>query len=462
MSDSDLLRQFVEDRSERAFAELVRRRIDFVYSAALRQLAGDTHRAQDVTQEVFIALARKGRSLLHHPELLGWFYSATHFAAVNAIRREQRRRQREEEAHAMHDPTHAADAAANWLRLRPVLDRAMHELSERDRQIVLLRYFDHQSFAAIGATLGLTDNAVQKSAERALDRLHAALSRRGITSTAAGLGIVLGAEIATAAPAGLAAHIVSSALASSAATATTGVLALMTASKTVLIVAGVATAVAIGFIVREKKIASAARLATEAAQAQQAVTRAVLAQAQAQLASTNARAQAAEEDSAKLLQAVSDVRAAQPAPTTPQKKDYSTLSRAEALAEAAAMVDKTEAQARSTPGYKPYQPPDESQLSPYQREYLERNRAHAKAGNSHIFAEFGTSKEGFPLSLVANVPPLVDGPLAKQLPQLTREDWLQFEERYARAMGEAALARDRARAEARLAEHRKTSPGLGK
>jgi RNA polymerase sigma factor (sigma-70 family) len=162
MSDTDLLRDFVEARSERAFTELVRRRVDFVYGTALRQLAGDRHRAEDITQEVFIALARKASSLLRHPELLGWLYTTTHFAAVNTIRREQRCRRREEEVLAMTDSTDSALSPANWAHLRPVLDAAMHELSERDRQIVLLRYFDRQSFATIAATLGLTDNGGRK------------------------------------------------------------------------------------------------------------------------------------------------------------------------------------------------------------------------------------------------------------------------------------------------------------
>src|SRR5688500_14091434 len=96
MTDSDLLREFVETGSQRAFADLVHRRIDFVYAAALRQLAGDTHRAEDVTQEVFVALARKARILRRHPELVGWLYQATHFASLGAIRRENRRRRREE------------------------------------------------------------------------------------------------------------------------------------------------------------------------------------------------------------------------------------------------------------------------------------------------------------------------------------------------------------------------------
>src|SRR5688572_4284617 len=94
MNDSELLRRFAEEHFEPAFAELVSRRISLVYSAALRQV-GDAHRAEDVTQEVFIDLARKARSLSRHPALIGWLYTSTHFTAAKLIRTEQRRARRE-------------------------------------------------------------------------------------------------------------------------------------------------------------------------------------------------------------------------------------------------------------------------------------------------------------------------------------------------------------------------------
>jgi len=105
MNDSDLLRRFVVEHSQDTFAELVRRRIGLVYSAALRQVGGDAHHAEDVTQEVFIDLARKTGSLRRHPALIDWLYTSTHFAAAKLIRTEQRRARREQEAHARNDST---------------------------------------------------------------------------------------------------------------------------------------------------------------------------------------------------------------------------------------------------------------------------------------------------------------------------------------------------------------------
>ena len=94
MNDSELLRRFAAEHADDAFAELVRRRIGLVYSAALRQVGGDAHRAEDIAQEVFIDLARKARSLARHPALIGWLYTSTHFAAAKSNRTEQRRSRR--------------------------------------------------------------------------------------------------------------------------------------------------------------------------------------------------------------------------------------------------------------------------------------------------------------------------------------------------------------------------------
>ena len=100
--DSELLRRYADTRSEEAFAELVRRHVNLVYSAALRQVNGDVHLAQDVAQTVFTDLARKAVSLLRRSTLTGWLYTSAHFAAAKAVRTEQRRHAREQEVHTMH------------------------------------------------------------------------------------------------------------------------------------------------------------------------------------------------------------------------------------------------------------------------------------------------------------------------------------------------------------------------
>ena len=62
-TDQQLLRDYAERQSETAFAAIVHRYVDLVYSTALRLVEGDTHRAEDVTQTVFVDLSRKARML---------------------------------------------------------------------------------------------------------------------------------------------------------------------------------------------------------------------------------------------------------------------------------------------------------------------------------------------------------------------------------------------------------------
>jgi DNA-directed RNA polymerase specialized sigma24 family protein len=99
--EAKLLRRYAEEKSEAAFAELVRRRIDFVYAVALRKVGGDAHLAEDVAQQVFVDLARKAAKLAHHAVLSGWLFTSTHYAATQLVRAERRRRAREAKAEAM-------------------------------------------------------------------------------------------------------------------------------------------------------------------------------------------------------------------------------------------------------------------------------------------------------------------------------------------------------------------------
>lgn len=201
IDDPTLLRRYIEDASQAAFSDLVRRHLPLVYSAALRRLNGDTHRAEDIAQSVFCALARDARKLARHPSLTGWLYTTTRNAVIDTLRRESHRRTREQEASLMH--VSLPDAPADWARLKPVLDDAMDHLAPDDREAVLLRFFQGQPFADIGATLHLTEDAARKRVDRALDKLRELLSRRGIPSTSAALAAVLGTEAIAAVPAHL-------------------------------------------------------------------------------------------------------------------------------------------------------------------------------------------------------------------------------------------------------------------
>jgi RNA polymerase sigma factor (sigma-70 family) len=211
--DETLLRRFVEDRAEEAFKELVQRYLGLVYGTALRRVGGDAHLAQDVTQTVFISLARKASLLRSHASLAGWLYVSTHRATAQMVRGEQRRKQRETRAHSMNLANASESLTVDPASLRPLLDEVLVDLKVDDREAIMLRFFAHRSFAEIGDALRIEEEAARKRVNRALDKLRAALSRRGITSTATALGSALTAAGMAPVPAMLSSQVVTIALA---------------------------------------------------------------------------------------------------------------------------------------------------------------------------------------------------------------------------------------------------------
>lgn len=219
--DTELLRRYVEERSESAFTELVHEHMNLVYSAALRETNGDGAQAEDVSQTVFTELARKAPRLLGHPSVAGWLHTTTRLVAANARRAEQRRHRREEKAQSMNEVLSNEAPNEVWQRIRPVLDDALHELKEADREAVLLRFLKDRPLREVGVRLGLNENAARMRVDRALEQLRGLLARRGITSTTSGLATALAVGAVTPVPATLAASVASAALASGAAAGST-------------------------------------------------------------------------------------------------------------------------------------------------------------------------------------------------------------------------------------------------
>jgi RNA polymerase sigma factor (sigma-70 family) len=201
--DRQLLTRFADDGSEAAFGELVARHVALVYSAALRQTGGDTHLAQDIAQLVFTDLARKARALSENVLLPGWLHRATIFAARQILRGERRRRAREQEALTMN--AIQSEAGNNdWNQIRPLLDEALERLNKADRDALLLRFFEQQSLAEVGARLGSNEDAARKRVNRALEKLRAILAGHGVTATADALSTAISTNAIQAVPAGLA------------------------------------------------------------------------------------------------------------------------------------------------------------------------------------------------------------------------------------------------------------------
>ncbi|HRE79631.1 MAG TPA: sigma-70 family RNA polymerase sigma factor [Opitutaceae bacterium] len=260
VEDSELLRRYVEDGSEVAFALLVQRRVDLVYSVALRQVGGDAHLAHDVTQKVFSALARKAAALKERPVLTGWLHQSARYAAADLVRSERRRRQREE-AHALMQETETpAETAVDWDQLRPLLDHALDSLKESERDAVALRFFESKSYPEIATYLHLQEDTVRKRVDRALDKLQGFFAQRGIRSTStAAIAMALTQQAGMAAPTTLAASITGTALAAAAATTGMGVLSFFAASKLAWMVGGSVVAISVSatyYAVREPQRAA--------------------------------------------------------------------------------------------------------------------------------------------------------------------------------------------------------------
>src|SRR2546425_4130401 len=208
LNDQQLLEQYAREGSEEAFAGLVDRHLDLVYSAALRQ-GRSPQLAEEVAQSVFTDLARNADSFAANTVLPAWLYQVTRRTAIDAVRREARRQLREQIATEMN----AVNATAtDWTHIEPILDEAMHALEDTDRTAVLLRYFENKSLREVGDTLGISEDAAQKRVSRAVDRLRESFSERGVTVGVTGLVVTISANAVQAAPAGLA-TVISTALA---------------------------------------------------------------------------------------------------------------------------------------------------------------------------------------------------------------------------------------------------------
>ena len=207
--DAQLLRRYVAEGSEQAFAELVVRYINLVYSAAVRQV-GDAHQAEDVVQTVFTALARKARGLPESVLLGGWLYRHTCFVAAQAARTERRRRARERQALEMNRLNDRTEPV--WEHLAPTLDEAMKRLGTQERDAIVLRYFERRDLHGVGVALGVSEEAARKRVTRALEKLRTFFTRRSLTLSITTLASLLVENAVVAAPAGLAAGVNGAAL----------------------------------------------------------------------------------------------------------------------------------------------------------------------------------------------------------------------------------------------------------
>jgi RNA polymerase sigma factor (sigma-70 family) len=226
MNGSDLLTAYRTSRSEGAFTELVRRYTNLVYSVAHRRLA-DASLAEEVTQAVFLRLAKAAPKVTHDAALVAWLHRTTVHVAIDAWRSETRRRAREQNAAAMESAP--AEDARLWSEMAPQLDEALDQLSDEDREAVLLRFFAQKRMREVGQALGISEDAAKMRVSRAIDRLRAQLALRGVSCTVAVLAGFMAERSIEAAPAHLLPRLV--ALKCAASTGSTGMAAVLPSAK---------------------------------------------------------------------------------------------------------------------------------------------------------------------------------------------------------------------------------------
>jgi RNA polymerase sigma factor (sigma-70 family) len=201
LDDIDLLRQYTEQNSEQAFAALVSRHVNKVYSVALRHTR-NPNQAEEITQAVFVVFANKSRHLGKGVVLSGWLCKTARLTAMTFIRSEIRRARREQEAH-MQNALNETETDV-WPQIAPLLDAAMANLSEADYHAVVLRFFDGKSMKEVGAALGASEDAAKMRLNRAVEKLRGFFIKRGVVVPATVLTAAISANSVQAAPAVLA------------------------------------------------------------------------------------------------------------------------------------------------------------------------------------------------------------------------------------------------------------------
>jgi uncharacterized protein (TIGR03435 family) len=222
--DNSLIAEFNARRSEDAFAALVRQHVNLVFATALRQV-GDAGAAEEITQNVFVALAQAAGKLGSHPTIAGWLHQTTLNKSREWLRSELRRRKREQAA--VNLDLARAEGDSVWSPLVPLLDEALLELREPDRQAVILHYLEGRTFQEVGSALGVGEDAARKRVNRCLDELTDFFRRRGFATPPLASGAPVFALLSHAAPAGLTASATTAGLAAAHSTASTSTLTLI-------------------------------------------------------------------------------------------------------------------------------------------------------------------------------------------------------------------------------------------
>ncbi len=203
-SDATLLTTFAATRDEKSFRALADRYLGLIFHTALRR-TGNRPLAEEVSQNVLCAMAKKAGNLARHPERLApWLHRATILESLKAMRSESSYQRRKQLPNPEETPS-GPDSGSIWADAVPLLDGALDKLPEADRTVLMLHFFGNRSFPQIAGILGKSADAVQKQSRRALEKLSRLLRARGVALSATVIAAGLSAEFAKAAPVSLAA-----------------------------------------------------------------------------------------------------------------------------------------------------------------------------------------------------------------------------------------------------------------
>jgi RNA polymerase sigma factor (sigma-70 family) len=195
LTDADLLRRFVEQKDPAAFEVLVWRHAALVLAVCRRVLRRPAD-VDDAFQATFLVFLQRAASIRQGTTLAGWLYRVAYRTALRARRSAARR--------SAHERLAPPRPAVEWPpanvagEVQPALDEELNRLPERYRAPLVLRYLQGLNKEETARLLGCPVGTVSSRLHRGQERLRGRLVRRGVTLTAAGLGVLLSREPAAA------------------------------------------------------------------------------------------------------------------------------------------------------------------------------------------------------------------------------------------------------------------------